>query len=323
MQAIPSQAMLRVKPKLSRVLSAIVELVEIIKSNRLRPPHAAKVFGRVDFINTTLFGRVGRTGLGPVKRRQHEAPNSDAWKLDPMLHGALVWLIEVLLRAPDRELQLDESLDDLILLYTDGSSEEKRDPPHGIGCVLVDLRDNTMEYTMAAVPPEVVEAWLPRKNYIGLVELFAGPVALDTWSAKLANRHVIHFVDNNGALVALVKGYSKVGDCIKIASDYWLRAASHRVFTYVDRVESKSNLSDGPSRFDVKLVESLGAKFIEPNLTYLGCPAPPRNPGEWFGTPARWSQDIQKLHKQLFPAATHPPKSVGFTHMPKGCGKTT
>ncbi len=137
------------------------------------------MFRRLDFINTTLFGRVGRTGLNPVKRRQGEFKSSGdpvhSWKLDPMLRAALVWLIEVLLRAPPRELPLEESLDDLCLLYTDGSSEEKRNPPHGIGCVLVDLKANTMEYTMAAVPQEVVEAWLPRKNYTGLVERFAGP----------------------------------------------------------------------------------------------------------------------------------------------------
>jgi hypothetical protein len=310
MQAVRSHAQLSVKPKLSRILNTMVELVEILKHNRLTPSHAAKVFGRLDFINTTLFGRVGRTGLNPIKKRQGEVRGPGdpfSWKLDPMLRGALVWLIEVLLRAPPRELPLEEPLGDLCLLYTDGSSEEKRTPPHGIGCVLVDLKANTMEYTMAAVPQEVVEAWLPRKNYIGLVELFAGPVALDTWSTKLANRHIIHFVDNNGALGALVKGYSKVEDCIKLASDYWLRAASHRVFTYVDRVESKSNLSDGPSRFYVEHLEALGATFVEPNLTYLSSPAPPRDPSEWFGTPERWTQDIQKLHHTIFPAATRPP----------------
>ena len=70
-------------------------------------------------------------------------------------------------------------------------------------------------------------------------------MALDTWADVLADRHVIH-VNNNASLAALVTGYSKVTDCIKLAADYWLRAAAYRVYSYMDRVESKATLLTNP-----------------------------------------------------------------------------
>ena len=44
------------------------------------------------------------------------------------------------------------------------------------------------------------------------LETLAAPVALHTWSAKLANTQLIHFIDNNSAASNLVKGYSNKSD---------------------------------------------------------------------------------------------------------------
>ena len=86
-----------------------------------------------------------------------------------------------------------------------------------------------------------------------------------------------------------MKGYSKVQDCIKISSDYWLRAAAARMYVYLDRVESKSNVSDDPSRLCCdELMAKLHAVWDEPNLKFLGSPFPHRNPAHWFGNQAKW-----------------------------------
>ena len=71
MQTLGSQGPLKVRAKPSRILNAITEIVQVFLSGKLRPSHAAKLFGKLDFLDTTIFGRVGRTGLGPVKKRQH------------------------------------------------------------------------------------------------------------------------------------------------------------------------------------------------------------------------------------------------------------
>jgi len=104
-----------------------------------------------------------------------------------------------------------------------------------------------------------------------------------------------------------VKGYSSVEDCIKLSSDYWVRAAARRVFLYVDRVESKSNVSDEPSRLKTDgLMHELGAVFDEPNLSYLDSHAPDRDPCRWFGNKASWAQTVASLHAEIYPTSTQP-----------------
>ena len=53
------------------------------------------------------------------------------------------------------------------------------------------------------------------------------------------------FIDNGGAASNLVKGYSNKLDSAAIVGHFWLEASKSHAFIYVDRVESKPNLSDG------------------------------------------------------------------------------
>jgi hypothetical protein len=76
--------------------------------------------------------------------------------------------------------------------------------------------------------------------------------------------------------------HSPSADNIKIVGDYWLRAASRKLFIYCDRVESKSNISDDPSRLNVEgIVASIGAIYIPPCLEFLEQPSPNRDPTQW------------------------------------------
>ena len=284
--ALMSSSKLIVRPKPTRVFNAVTELVQVLKDNRLVPSHAARLFGKLDFLNTTLFGKVGRSGLYQVKKRQHCSDSIHRWGLDENLKGALVWLIELVSSAPPRELRVGSS-PPCALLYTDGSSEPGRVPQHIVGAVLYLPGQESPRYTWTAVPDEVVEKWIPSGNYIQLVELFAGPLSLDTWEKQLTDTDLIHMVDNNTALSVLVKNYSTNEDCVKIASDFWLRAAKIRCNPWVDRVESDSNISDDPSRQNVKgLMSEIGAVFDEPVLSYLSSPVPSRSPADWFGNAA-------------------------------------
>ena len=153
-----------------------------------------------------------------------------------------------------------------------------------VGALLYDPRTKATLYTYTPVPESVVQEWLPSGQQVHLVELFAGPLALDTFKSLLSDRYLIHFIDNSAALGALVKGYSPSEDNIKIVGDYWLRAASRKLFIYCDRVESKSNISDDPSRLNIEgVMSSIGATYWPPCLTFLEQPAPNRDPTQWFG----------------------------------------
>ena len=70
MQTLQSARRLIVKPKPSRLLKVAKLLVKFVETNSLSPREAAKLFGQLDFLNTTLFGRVGRSGLSKIKTRE-------------------------------------------------------------------------------------------------------------------------------------------------------------------------------------------------------------------------------------------------------------
>ena len=104
---------------------------------------------------------------------------------------------------------------------------------------------------------------------MGQLELLACPVALATWPDLLKSSAVIHFVDNDSAAAGLVRGFSPKRDSCTIIGDYWLLAATHEIDVYIDRVESKSNISDGPSRLEFTMLERLKGRYWKPNTSFL------------------------------------------------------
>ena len=307
-----SSRLLIVKAKPRRVYNAINELLRIWESNYFSPTCAARMFGKLDFLNQTLFGKVGRVALLEFKKRQMQGPKESMLMTKELIH-AFVFVIELLLTAPPRMMPTNLAEIPPVLLYTDGSSEEKRNPKHVVGAVVILPRSGVIKYTWCPVPDEIVDRWLPSKNQIFLVELFAGPMALDTFGPELANQPVIHFCDNNAALGALVKGYSNKECAIKIVADYWLRAAQLRSYVYIDRVESSSNISDDPSRMCVgRVLENLGGIFVKPELRSLVQPSSVRDPEFWYGDgKARWNKLLERIQSEQFlPTPTPPAQPV-------------
>ena len=104
---------------------------------------------------------------------------------------------------------------------------------------------------------------------MGQLELLACPLALATWHDLLRSAAVLHFVDNDSAAAGLVRGFSPKRDSSAIIGDYWILAATHEIDIYIDRVESKSNISDGPSRLDFTLLETLKGHWTPPRIDFL------------------------------------------------------
>ena len=71
-----------------------------------------------------------------------------------------------------------------------------------------------------------------------------------------------HFVDNQPALRAIVKGSSKQVDLNSLVGSVWYTCANRLASYWGQYVRSKSNLADGPSRRDYRLVKQLGAQEV-------------------------------------------------------------
>ena len=162
-----------------------------------------------------------------------------------------------------------------MLLYTDASDVPDRVPQRVVGAYVFDPLDKFQAYTTWEVPHSVVARWLQRKSFTGQLELLAAPLAFQTWADRLQNRLIVHFCDNDSASASLIKGYSPKVDSTSLVGDFWLLVARSHAFVYIDRVESKSNLADGPSRLSFSEVERLGAVWTPPDPGVFGGPSIP------------------------------------------------
>ena len=169
MQTLRAQSKLFVKPRTKRLVNILGELLQVWMDNRLTPSQAARLFGKLDFLNQTLFGKVGRTGLLPIKKRQYDASGNHGLTFE--LKAAISWLVELLVTCPPREISLHEASKPPLLLYTDGSSNPNRDTVHVVGAVLFIPGQEKPLYTACPVPDEVISQWVPAKQQIHLVEL--------------------------------------------------------------------------------------------------------------------------------------------------------
>jgi len=71
---------------------------------------------------------------------------------------------------------------------------------------------------------------------------------LHKWAADLQGQLWLHFIDNESAQQALVKGSSSVWQGDVISGFTWNRIAELSVLPWFDRVQSESNPIDGVSR---------------------------------------------------------------------------
>ena len=64
----------------------------------------------------------------------------------------------------------------------------------------------------------------------------------------MRHRPIIHFVDNDAARFALIKGSSPTRDSTWLTGLYWEAETSVGSFSWFERVASQSNPADAPSR---------------------------------------------------------------------------
>ena len=115
------------------------------------------------------------------------------------------------------------------------------------------------------IPVEVRQLWARQKmsaeywvaddpsvEYQDIIEIeaIAPLLILHNWHWLLRDALWIHFIDNNSALGALVKGSASVDQQDIIVGHTWSLVSNVNVLPWFDRVDSKSNPVDGLSRKD-------------------------------------------------------------------------
>ena len=71
-------------------------------------------------------------------------------------------------------------------------------------------------------------------------------------------------IDNQGVLGSFVSGRAGAADMNLSIGQTWLQAAALGAGIHFVRVESASNLADGPTRDKIAILEQLGAREVPP-----------------------------------------------------------
>ena len=152
------------------------------------------------------------------------------------------------------------------LIFTDGSEVEVEERKEvGVGAMLIDDGGVGREAFGGLVSDSIIKQWIkdgPGKKVIHQAEVYPVLLCALAWGRQLAGRRILVFVDNDAARTAVIKGDTRSLASARITHQFWERAATHEWYPWIDRVPSKSNPADGPSRGVWDEVERMGARRI-------------------------------------------------------------
>ena len=137
--------------------------------------------------------------------------------------------------------------------------------------------DGYSECFGAVIDHDTVASWRSRQDQlqvIGQAELFPLLAARLTWRARLADRRVIYFLDNDSARIAAVRAYSPVLASLKIVMGCTAWDFEHRSSAWYARVPTVCNVADAPSRMTLRGIPGcLRSRVVPPVLPHGASPA--------------------------------------------------
>ena len=128
---------------------------------------------------------------------------------------------------------------------------------------------NTREAFGAKLPENQVRHWKAmsgRDRVIHQAELLPIAIALNNWKHELKGRRVLLFIDNDAARYSMIKGTSHNPAADEILQQNWELVMEWEISIWAERVPSKANPADGPSRDDWIWCYQNYVKKVTPNM---------------------------------------------------------
>ena len=226
------------EPLLSK-LNAI--LVDAWLGNYFPPGMASKVFGMWNFLESGMYGHIGRAGLPALKDRVYAGTgpydvNAGLEVLFKLMACFLRW-------QPRREISIVRKAVNRFLAASDAAAD---DVPSGGFLVCMDgIRFGAVTQVATDALHLVLS---PGEQKIAQYELLQVLYAVLAYPDRFRNRYGYWFIDNISALMCLVKGKSGVPDMDAITLIIHITLCQLRCSVYFEYVESDANWADGISR---------------------------------------------------------------------------
>ena len=237
-----SSGSMTLAPKPGRLENVVELMSELRRSLKCSPAQAATLLGKCGYIGSQLQGRVLRFAERPLIERQYD--RSGDYVLSDRLQACLAFVECAFERLPPKAVPMGGD-DPLAIIYSDAAFQEGS--PITFGWVLF-LKGQRPRAGAGVVPAELSRQFKERKTQIFIGELLGALSALYSCGHSIERHRLLHFVDNQGALAALIGGFSTDTDTSAVACAYQLLVATLGVRVWFEYVESEANISDGPSR---------------------------------------------------------------------------
>ena len=269
---------IEIRPDPGRVQRVQSALQACLDRDELTPEEAARLTGKLMFLQTSLFGQVGRAALHPLYARSYGGPDQQT-ALNQGLRGAISCLLAILHRAEPRVIPLRRDLTPTSVVYADaffrmGEQTWKvghAQVRHWTKGPVAKLENGWgfIVHTSAGVtagcgqvPPEVVARYGSRKAYIFFLEVNAQILAI------LANREAlgpfwVGFIDNTAGKAALCKGFTSDACINNLLCFFWALCAELKWFAHFEWVASHLNIADPISRGDMAVARRLEASQLQ------------------------------------------------------------
>ena len=268
-----------------RVGKILEKVQSHIQSDSLTSAEAQKLAGKLVFLQTTVFGQVGKAALTPIYSRASSWHTNDekADCLNTGLRRALRVIHRLLQDLQPRWVPFSSDAPQTVI-YTDaffelGSRRFKpgdRDIPtqwsprqtsqmkNGWGMVC--KTSSGTHYAFGRVPLQLLQEYCHRKAFIYFLEAIAPLLTLIIMGSQM-DKFVLLFIDNQPALSALQRGYGGDETINNAISLFWGLANKLKLFIHFSWVPSSHNVSDKVSRHDLSEAVSQGWQQVNTNLS--------------------------------------------------------
>ena len=243
-----------VSTKWHRSLSILTMLRDARSSDHLPPGIASTIYGKLGFVLTAVYGRVGRAAAQPLMERVWHDHTTE---FTPALSHMLDFYEALLPYLPPLTIPIYDDGEPPVIIYTDASFHREHDgtPVSHMGYQIIDPGCSTRDIAPAILHcdraltlAELLTFSHHKKTLIMQAEIAAAEWVFFSNTERLRGRRVIHFIDNTGALSAMLYGYARKIDCARMVNSFHLLLAALQLRVYFEWVPSEANTSDLPSR---------------------------------------------------------------------------
>ena len=218
-----------------------------------------QLHGRLVWFNSFVFGRKLNFSIRVVSAASRQRTSKVV--VSASLLDAVTCMIDHL--QSSRNVKVQRDLNISWLIFTDGAYEPTAEKPATIGGVLINPNGQVVSYFGAALPETLLAEFLEESRQpIYELEIFPLVVAVRLWAEFLVDVLLVHYLDNDAARSACIRGDAATPLGRALIQNYISHEYKCRFSPWFSRVPTSSNPADDPSRLVFNVPWLQGAKCI-------------------------------------------------------------